>query len=191
MMRGCSDAKNRYTHQTRRGWPVREHLPMTVAVNVKVRKPVVEDGRHIFDLIRDVGTLDLNSSYSYLMLCKFFSDTCRVAVSDECIVGFISAFIRPDEPNTVFVWQVAVHPQYRKQRIGSTLIKSLLESESCTGCKYLEATVTPDNLSSDSLFRGIARALHCDCDVTPCFSSDNFPGSTHQPEHLYHIGPIR
>ena len=190
-MRGRTVAKNRDTHRTRRGRLVCEHLLMTVAVNVKLRKPVVDDGRYIWELIRDVGTLDVNSSYSYLMLCKFFSDTCLVAVAGNRIVGFISAFLRPDEQATLFVWQVAVHPQHRNQRIGSTLVKSLLDSEFCKGCAYVEATVTPDNRSSDSLFRGIARDLSAECCVTTCFSSESFPESSHQPENLYRIGPIR
>src|SRR5690625_1790424 len=47
--------------------------------NVVLRQPVIADGAAIWSLIRDTGVLDVNSAYSYLMLSKFFTQTCVVA----------------------------------------------------------------------------------------------------------------
>ena len=40
---------------------------------------------------RDSGTLDLNTSYAYLLLARDFAQTSRIAVHDGAVVGFISA----------------------------------------------------------------------------------------------------
>ncbi|MDQ0189752.1 diaminobutyrate acetyltransferase [Alicyclobacillus cycloheptanicus] len=168
----------------------RERRLMTVRMDWHVRSPLVDDGPRIWQLIRDAGTLDLNSPYTYLMLSKFFNKTCLVADAGDCLAGFISGFHLPEQPDTLFVWQVAVHPDFRRQRLGTRLLEALLDSEACRGTTWLEATVTPDNGPSDALFRGIAKARNATCTVLPCFPASCFPGESHQPEHLYHIGPL-
>ncbi|HBQ24847.1 MAG TPA: diaminobutyrate acetyltransferase, partial [Syntrophomonas sp.] len=44
-----------------------------------MRFPSEEDGRGIWELVKSTRVLDLNSAYSYLLLSKYFSDTCVVA----------------------------------------------------------------------------------------------------------------
>jgi len=43
---------------------------------LKFRKPCAQDGAGIWDLVRETEVLDLNSAYCYLMLGKYFPDTC-------------------------------------------------------------------------------------------------------------------
>src|SRR5699024_86488 len=57
------------------------------------RKPTKEDGAAVWNLINDMGVLDLNSSYSYIMWCEIFAETSIVAERDGETVGFISGFI--------------------------------------------------------------------------------------------------
>ncbi|MDD2638675.1 MAG: hypothetical protein PHO60_06890, partial [Methanothrix sp.] len=47
-----------------------------------LRKPEVSDGAKIFNLVEICKPLDLNSVYSYLLLCHHFADTCVVAELD-------------------------------------------------------------------------------------------------------------
>lgn len=165
---------------------------MATVLEWKFRTPRLEDGPHIWELIRDAGTLDLNSPYTYLMLSKFFNETCIVVESDNQLAGFVAGFRMPSRPNTLFIWQVAVHPAFRRQGLGSSMIHSLLESEGLEDVEYLEATVTPDNRASDALFHAIADEHEAELEIRPCFSSEVFPdGEAHHPEHLYHIGPLR
>lgn len=157
-----------------------------------LREPEVEDGSEIWHLIRDTGVLDLNSSYSYLMMCKFFRDTCVVAESDDGeIVGFVSAFRPPTRPDVIFVWQVAVAESERGKGLGLTLLKDLLSREQLKDVRYLEATVTPSNIPSQSLFRKLAREMDTECKVQECFSEEVFPGDEHEPEMTFRIGPFR
>ncbi|GGA37728.1 L-2,4-diaminobutyric acid acetyltransferase [Kroppenstedtia guangzhouensis] len=156
---------------------------------VRFRKPKVEDGAEVWKLIKEAGVLDLNSPYSYLMLCKFFPETCVIAESQGKIVGFVSAFLPQTGKDTVFVWQVAVDPSQRGKGLGKALLKELLSRNACSDVRYLEATVSPSNLPSQSLFKGLAKELETDCKIFECFSEHLFPNPGHESEWTYRIGP--
>jgi L-2,4-diaminobutyric acid acetyltransferase len=156
----------------------------------QLRQPREEDGAGIWNLVKDTGVLDVNSPYSYLMLCKYFSDTCVVAEEDDEIVGFVSAYKPPTSDNVVFVWQVAVAESQRGKGLASSLVQELLERQECEEVQYLEATVSPSNIPSQSLFRGIARKMDTQCEVSECFSEELFPEEGHEPEMTFRIGPL-
>ncbi|PTX58458.1 diaminobutyrate acetyltransferase [Melghirimyces profundicolus] len=160
-------------------------------MGVIFRKPEEEDGSDVWKLIKRAGVLDLNSSYSYLMLCKFFPETCVIAEdNDGKIVGFVSAFRPQNAKDTVFVWQVAVDPSQRGKGLGKALLKSLLSRDACSEVRYLEATVSPSNLPSQSLFKGLAKDMKAQCTISECFSENMFPDQGHESEWTYRIGPF-
>lgn len=154
------------------------------------RKPVKEDGADVWKLIKGTGILDLNSSYSYLMWCEFFNDTSIVVEHDEHIVGFISGFIRPTSPETLFIWQVAVDDSQRGKGLGTSMLLHLIERSSREDVQYLEATVSPSNIPSQQLFKGLAEKMDTQCDVSDCFTTEDFPEDTHEDELIYRIGPF-
>jgi len=154
------------------------------------REPSKEDGAKIWEFINYTKTMDLNSAYSYIMLGHFFSDTCVIAEDKDEIIGFVSAFRLPQDPDTIFVWQVAVHDGYRGEGIGRKLLKELLKRESCKNVRYLEATVSPTNIASQSLFKGLSRYLGCPCEISDCFPEELFPESGHEAEQTYRVGPF-
>lgn len=152
--------------------------------------PTKEDGAAVWGLIEHTGVLDLNSSYSYLLWCEVFSDTSITVVSDEETVGFISGFIHPEKPNTLFIWQVAVHESERGRGLGTKMLRQLLNRQSCASVEYIEATVSPSNTASQRLFKGLASKLDTNCKIGDYFSSADFPKSGHEDELLFKIGPI-
>lgn len=151
--------------------------------------PREDDGARIWELARDISVLDLNSAYSYLMLCKYFPDTCVVAEHKEQIIGFVIAFRLPKQPDTIFVWQVGVAADQRGNGIGKALLNELIGRHACKGVDYLEATVSPSNLPSQLLFRALAQDLNTDCEIKECFSAELFP-VPHEPEWTFRIGPF-
>ncbi|WP_020006303.1 diaminobutyrate acetyltransferase [Salinicoccus albus] len=155
------------------------------------RKPSKDDGAAVWALIEQTGVLDLNSSYSYLMWCEIFSETSIVTERDGETVGFISGFIHPDKPNTLFIWQVAVNESERGNGLGTKMLFQLLNRDRCEAIEYVEATVSPSNKPSQNLFQGLAKKLDTDCDVGDYFSSDEFPGEGHEDELLFKIGPVQ
>lgn len=154
------------------------------------REPDKEDGAAVWNLIKDTGILDLNSSYSYLMWCEFFSGTSIVAERENGVTGFISGFIRPSSPDTLFIWQVAVDESERGNGLGTKMLFELLERSDCENVRHLEATVSPSNNPSQRLFQGFAKKLETECIVSDCFTKEDFPEQGHEDELLYQIGPF-
>ncbi|XKE82302.1 diaminobutyrate acetyltransferase [Oceanobacillus kapialis] len=158
---------------------------------VSFRSPAKKDGAAVWELIKHTGVLDLNSSYSYLMWCDIFSETSIVATEDENVCGFISGYIHPKKANTLFIWQVAVHESGRGKGLASRMLKELLGRVACEKVQYLEATVSPSNVASTNLFKGLARSLETNCIITDYFTSTDFPQEGHEDELLFKIGPIK
>ncbi|HZE30722.1 MAG TPA: diaminobutyrate acetyltransferase [Actinoallomurus sp.] len=149
------------------------------------KPPRLEDGRQLWRIARDSKTLDLNSPYSYLLWCRDFAATSVVARADGEVRGFVTGFDRPEEPGTLFVWQVAVDAAWRGRGLAGRMLAALADR----GFRFVEATVTPDNTASDRLFAAFARDRGAELRRTPLLSGELFPGD-HQPEELYRIGPM-
>lgn len=126
-----------------------------------------------------------------------FSNTSVVAFEEngKQPVGFISGFIRPDDPDTLFIWQVAVHESERGQGLATKMLFELLERNDCQSVRYLEATVSPSNKPSQNLFLGLAQKLHTNYQVSDYFATEDFPQDESEEEHeaewLYKIGPFK
>jgi L-2,4-diaminobutyric acid acetyltransferase len=168
------------SEQVRRPPPARASV-----VDIGFGPPRLEDGRHLWRVARDSGTLDLNSPYSYVLWCRDFAATSVVARAEDEICGFITGFSRPEDPGTLFVWQAAVDAEWR----GRGLARRMLDHLADGGPRFVEATVTPGNTASDRLFASFARARGVALRRTPLLSADLFPGD-HDPEVLYRIGPL-
>jgi len=159
---------------------------------VRIRGPRAEDGRAIWELVDQCRPLDLNSCYAYCLIARDFSETSVVAEEDGKVVGFISAYRQPRDPEKIFIWQVAVHSSQRGKGLARSMLLKLLERESCGGLRFLETTVTPSNKPSRALFSSIAREMGCRLVETEGFPADIFPGDqSHEEERLLRIGPFR
>lgn len=159
---------------------------------VLIRAPRVEDGRAIWELVDQCRPLDLNSCYAYCLIGRDFSGTSVVAEEDGKVVGFISAYRRPADPENIFIWQVAIHSSQRGKGLARSMLLKLLEREACGGVRFLETTVTPSNKPSRALFSSLAREMECRLIETEGFPADIFPGDqSHEEERLLRIGPFR
>lgn len=155
-----------------------------------IEEATPEDGRHIWELVGHVGTLERNTAYAYVLLATYFRKTVLVARCGGKPVGAVVGFIVPDRPNTVFVWQIGVLPEMRGRGVGLRLLRSLVERLVDRDLQYVEATVTPDNIASASLFRKLAESYAAEFRVLSGFDVDLFPGGGHEPERLVRIGPL-
>lgn len=155
-----------------------------------LRAPTVEDGARIHQLISDCPPLDVNSVYAYLLLAGHFADTCVVAEHQERLVGFISAYIPPNQPDVLFIWQVAVHSAARGQGLGQRMLHHLLERTGSEGIRYMETTVSPDNQASRSMFQGVARQLNTQLNENVFLEAHHFGEHAHADEPLLRIGPL-
>jgi L-2,4-diaminobutyric acid acetyltransferase len=163
---------------------------ITKHTSIQYINPTDVDGPDMYELVKS-STLDSNSPYCYIMMSKFFKKTCIVAKAKETLAGFVTGFVQPDRQDTVFVWQIGVDQRYRKQGIATKMLKALIESEGCQHVSYIEATVTPSNYASKSLFTGFAEKMNTNYTVHRCFPKEWFPDDSHEQELLYRIGPIK
>ena len=140
--------------------------------------------------MRDCSELDLNSSYAYLLLCDRFRDTCVVAPgAGQELAGAAMCFRVPRQPDTLFVWQIAVRPAWRGAGLAVALLRHVVSSEACRGVRFLEAHVAPENRASEALFRKLARSLEAPLVFRKGFAASDFP-DPHAPERLVRIGPM-
>lgn len=164
--------------------------------NIHLRKPAVSDGSDISRLVRRCPPLDVNSHYLYLLLCQHFAETCVVAESDSNLIGFLSGYRLPQQTDTLFVWQVAVDPDFRGQRLARRLVEHVLERQANGEVRFVEATISPSNRQSQSFFRSLAERLGARCESSPLFTEEMFPrdvlpqGDAHEAEDRYRIGPL-
>ncbi|WP_307786874.1 diaminobutyrate acetyltransferase [Pseudogracilibacillus auburnensis] len=156
------------------------------------REPTEDDGSEMFRIVKESKVLDVNSSYSYLMWSKYFNKTSIIAQCEkEEVIGFVSGFLQPESPNTLFIWQVAVDEKHRGKGLATKLIDQLLRQLEEENVRFLEATVTPTNIPSSKLFKGIAKKRETNCAIFECFSEDQFPDPSHEAELTYRIGPLK
>lgn len=166
---------------------IQQHLEKTT-----LRTPRTTEGTAVWSFIRDVGNLDLNSAYCYMLLCDYFKDTCLIAEADGELIGFASAFRAPDKPGTLFIWQVAVAASERGKGLSKALIDELISRGDTEENLFIEATISPSNTTSHGLFSSLAKRYEAELGISSGYSAQWFPaGSDHEDELLYRVGPIK
>jgi L-2,4-diaminobutyric acid acetyltransferase len=176
---------------TLRGEPKRQAgHSVSLAERFVLRSPHVSDGPAVHALIRSCPPLDENSAYCNLLQCTHFADTCVAALRDGELVGWISAYRPPQDPETVFVWQVAVAPAARGQRLGDRMLDELLSRPACRGVRWLKTTITEDNGPSWALFGRLAERRGAPTTREPWLLEGGHLPAGHATEHLFTIGPF-
>lgn len=152
--------------------------------------PTPTEGAELWNLAREVGNLDVNSRYAYVLWCRDFAATSVVARDPlGVIAGFVTGYRRPDAPDVYFVWQVAVAPGFRRRGLARRMLDHAVLRMRSNGVRYVETTVTPDNKASMRLFESFAQANGADLTRDVLFSEQEL-GSGHEPEVLHRIGPF-
>jgi diaminobutyrate acetyltransferase len=154
------------------------------------RNPVGEDGRAVFELIASCPPLDPNSLYCNLLQCTHFAGTCIVAERDGLINGWISGYRPPDEPEAMFVWQVAVHERARGCGLAVSMLDALFRLPAVADATRLLTTVTPSNQPSRRMFDRFAQRHGAELTTAPWFDKDQHFGGSHESEELISIAPL-
>jgi len=155
-----------------------------------MRRPNAGDAAAIWRLVRYCRTLDRNSSYAYLLVCTDFAQTSVVAESAGRILGFLCGYRPPSRPESIFVWQVGVAPEARRDGAAAAMLEELISRDVCRDTRFLEATVTESNVASQALFERFAARHGARVEREPCFDVDLFPEPDHEAETRLRIGPL-
>ncbi|MGV9680310.1 diaminobutyrate acetyltransferase [Nocardia sp. NPDC003482] len=154
-----------------------------------IRTPRLGDGARMWQIAVDSQVLDANSSYAYLLWCRDFRGTSVVAEIDGRIAGFITGYLRPQAPDVLFIWQVAVDHDFRGRGLSVTMLEHLVDSVAAQGISTLETTVSPDNEASLAMFASLARRRGARMTRQTLFEPQDFPDG-HEAEDLYRIAPL-
>ncbi|MFC4501841.1 MULTISPECIES: diaminobutyrate acetyltransferase [Streptomyces] len=165
----------------------------TAPTDLLIDRPSIEDGAALWRIAKESGTLDLNSSYSYLLWCRDFAATSAVArVGGGEPVGFVTGYVRPEDPRTLLVWQVAVDTRHRGRGLAAALLDGLTARLAAERpiVTTVETTITPGNTASERLFASYAARHDATLSREELFGAGLFPDGPHDPEVLYRIGPL-
>ncbi|WP_347133499.1 diaminobutyrate acetyltransferase [Mycobacterium sp. DL] len=165
-----------------------------------LRRPADADAVAMRRLVAETEVLDLNSTYTYLLMATDFADTSIVAVRDGDLCGLITGYHPPTRPEVLFVWQVAVAASARGAGLAACMLDALTRRvrEDRHGHPVtVEATVAPTNTASRALFGGFARRHGVPMSEHPRFVAAHFDADqahdadqTHEDEPILRIGPI-
>ncbi|CAM2761739.1 diaminobutyrate acetyltransferase [Vibrio tubiashii] len=150
-------------------------------------EPSAEDGDDIFNLIAQCPPLDTNSSYCNFLQSTHFRQTCLLARYEGEISGFISGYRKPEEPSTLFVWQVAVAPNYRGKGLAYQMLQALLAKDSLQGIDAIETTITRENGASWALFKKLDAQNGQQGSVSTFLDQTTHFKGKHDTEYLYRI----
>ena len=161
---------------------------------IVLKKPDIKDGRALYKLVSECPPLDLNSKYVYFLIGEHFSETSVIALDEGKAAGMITAYLKPDESSTLFIWQAAVISKYRGMKLASRMLFEILKRPALENVRYIETTITSGNGVSQKLFLRLAESLNCPVNKTEFIHSDEFKderdNNFHETEHLYKIGPF-
>lgn len=160
------------------------------AGEITLRVPTAEDGPALFDLIAACPPLDQNSRYCNLLQVSHFANTAVVAELDGEIVGSITGYLKPDDPTTLFIWQVAVHEKARGQRLATRMMDEIVDRDDCRDVRFMETTIEPGNAASWKAFEKFAEARNAPTDQSLLFSRERHFAGAHGDEVLLRIGPF-
>ncbi|MET9389419.1 diaminobutyrate acetyltransferase [Streptomyces sp. NPDC006624] len=163
-----------------------------VQADPQIDRPTTADGAALWRMAKDSKVLDVNSSYSYLLWCRDFAATSAVARDERGEpMGFITGYVRPESPQTLLVWQVAVDEAHRGRGLAAALLDGLVARTAAErGVTAVETTITPGNTASERLFTSFAERHGARLEREVLFDAGLFPDGPHDPEVLYRIGPL-
>ncbi|RIH66244.1 diaminobutyrate acetyltransferase [Mariniphaga sediminis] len=154
------------------------------------KRPTAEDGYAVNQLIEASPPLDPNSVYCNILQSSHFAETSVCAKTGENLSGFISGYLIPTRPDTLFIWQVAVAEPARGNGLAIRMLHELLDRPACKDVRFVETTITPSNTASKKLFQKLANNLKTKIEVSDAFTKEKHFNGLHDTEQLYRIGPI-
>lgn len=157
---------------------------------MNIRIPMETDGADLYRLVSECPPLDGNSMYCNLLQCSHFGATSAAAEQDGELVGFISAYLLPARPDTLFIWQVAVADGARGQGLATRMLLHILSRPVCRDVRHLETTITGNNRGSWALFEALAGRLGAKLKRSVQFDRERHFAGSHDTEMLVRIGPF-
>jgi L-2,4-diaminobutyric acid acetyltransferase len=120
------------------------------------RKAEEKDIQPIVRLLNDCRPYVLaHHDYLYWILCNYYQSSCFVCEAQDRLIGFVSGLPSLDQMS-VFIWQICVHPEYRRKGVACRLLQLLHEVSELNGFKHLQLSISKENSTSFRMFNRFA-----------------------------------
>ena len=149
-----------------------------LAVRPTTRPPTIEDAAAVVELVRSSGVLEPNTAYAYVLLCSHFSSTSAVAELDGRVVGCCLGYRIPQQPKSIFLWQIGVDSTCRRMGIAGLLLDGLCARPELRDVESFELSIAPSNTASFKLFETWASKRGLSLERVGCFQSAVFGCAT-------------
>jgi len=157
---------------------------------LKLRTPDAQDAAPLNELLTQSPPLDNNSVHCNLLQCTHFAATSVAAVINDRLVGFISGYRLPHQPDTLFIWQVVVDKALRGGGVAKRMLRWLIDQPACKTITGLSTTITAGNGASWALFESFARESNLVPQRSLIFKSEDYFAGERADEYLLHIYPL-
>ncbi|MDW4918679.1 MULTISPECIES: diaminobutyrate acetyltransferase [Streptomyces] len=168
-------------------------MPEPTGPHYTLREPRVTDAPAVWELVQETEILDTNSAYYYNLWFRDFASTSVVATDETgLLAGFVTAYIRPDAPDTLMAWQSAVAPTINAPGLAVRMMNHLADQAAQQGVTVLETTINPGNRAVAMMLRKLARDRGLEVQTDVLFAGEDLPtedGHLHPPEILYRMAP--
>ena len=133
--------------------------------NMKIRSMTIEDYDEVYSLWLSCKGMGLNNlDDSRDGIARFIArnpDTCFVAETDNKIVG---ALMAGNDGRRGYIYHTAVHPDYRKQGIGTALVQSAISALRKSGINKVALVVFARNHNANLFWEKLG--FTCRDDIT-------------------------
>lgn len=152
-----------------------------------LRAPKSEDASRITDLTEDLASGEAYATQGELMNNSAFRDTSVVAELDGEIVGFVSAYRLPYDPQTLFVWHADVAEAAQDRGFTSLMLGHLIRQEACVGVTRVQTMITSMDERAWTLFRQFARWQRSHMKIQSFITQALTLFTRHETDHLVTI----
>lgn len=121
---------------------------------MKIRKMQIRDYKEVYNLwlsCKGMGLNDVDDSEDGI--ARFLTrnpDTCLVA---ECDCKLIGVIMTGNDGRRGYIYHTAVHPDYRKQGVGSALVKTVLDALKQLGISKVALVVFAKNADGNDFWK--------------------------------------
>jgi L-2,4-diaminobutyric acid acetyltransferase len=152
-----------------------------------LRAPLPEDGARIAALAEDFVSRKARNIPETLVGRGAFRETSVLAELAGKLLGWVSAYILPYDPQTLFIWAVEVVKSEQNPGLSSLMLGYLMRQEPRAGLTRVQTVISCDEDRPWALFRQFARWQHSRLDIQPYFTQALTPHKRHENDNLVTI----
>lgn len=116
------------------------------------------DAPLVQELVRICPPLEVHTAFTYWVLCRYQIGYGVVAEdASGSIVGVVTGIASASDPEVVYLWQIGVAPDRRRNGLGRKLLTRWCLQLQDAGRSRLEVSIAPGNGPSRRLFGWLAR----------------------------------